>query len=128
MWGGSYGDLTNGRPRNELPPHLATIFPPQRASGPRLSSYNNIGMTYDVQWFTATSTALHTTGFFEDQPFWRKKISGGIQKAPPFQIALDSLSGILLQFQRILKHATVDAYYDAMLPTRDPFQKSHCRS
>ena len=42
----------------EFPQHLATIVPAAAAHpGLDYPSYNNIGMTYDVQWFTLTSGA-----------------------------------------------------------------------
>ena len=45
------------------------------------------------------------------------------KKHLPFK-SLDSFVGNpSVNFQRILKHPMVDAYYDAMLPTRDQFQK-----
>jgi len=65
--------------------------------------------------------ALHKTGFLRIKKFWRTKFLEAYKKHLPFK-SLDSLSGIRPSFPAHLKHATVDAYYDAMLPTRDQFQ------
>ena len=124
MWGGSYAGFDQWATAKELPPHLATIVPAAAAHpGLDYPSYNNIGMTYDVQWFTATSSRTAQDRLFGDQKFWRTKFLEAYKKHLPFK-SLDSFVGNpSVNFQRILKHPTVDAYYDAMLPTRDQFQK-----
>src|SRR5712691_4588749 len=82
-------------------------------------SYNNIGMTYDVQWFTLTSGHTAQDNLFGDQKFWRTKFLDAYKRHLPFK-SLDSFVGNpSVNFQRILKHPTPDAYYDAMLPTRE---------
>ena len=86
-------------------------------------SYNNIGMTYDVQWYTLTSGHTAQDNLFGDQKFWRTNFLDAYKKHLPFK-SLDSFVGNpSVNFQRILKHPIVDAYYDAMLPTREQFQK-----
>ena len=66
MWGGSYAGFDQWATAKELPPHLATIVPAAAAHpGLDYPSYNNIGMTYDVQWFTLTSGRAA-----QDQSFW----------------------------------------------------------
>src|SRR5438046_3092310 len=124
MWGGSYAGFDQWATAKEFPPHLATIVPAAAAHpGLDYPSYNNIGMTYDVQWFTATSGHTAQDRLFGDQKFWRAKFLDAYKKHIPFK-SLDSFVGNpSVNFQRILKHPTVDAYYDAMLPTRDQFQK-----
>jgi hypothetical protein len=124
MWGGSYAGFDQWATAKEFPPHLATIVPAAAAHpGLDYPSYNNIGMTYDVQWFTLTSGHTAQDNLFGDQKFWRTKFLDAYKKHLPFK-SLDSFVGNpSANFQRILKHPMADAYYDAMLPTREQFQK-----
>ncbi len=86
-------------------------------------SYQNVGETYGVQWFTLTSGRAAQDNLFGDQKFWRTKFLDAYKKHIPFK-TLDSFVGNpSANFQRILKHPTGDGYYDAMVPTRDQFQK-----
>jgi putative CocE/NonD family hydrolase len=124
MWGGSYAGFDQWATAKEFPPHLATIVP-AAAAHPSLDypSVNNIGMTYDVQWFTLTSGRAAQNNLFGDQKFWRTKFLDAYKKHIPFK-SLDSFVGNpSVNFQRILKHPMADAYYDAMVPTRGQFQK-----
>ena len=124
MWGGSYAGFDQWATAKEFPRHLATIVPAAAAHpGLDYPSYNNVGMTYDMQWFTLTSGHTAQDRLFGDQKFWRKKILDAYKKHIPFN-SLDSFVGNpSVNFQRILKHPTADAYYDAMLPTHAQFQK-----
>jgi len=124
MWGGSYAGFDQWATAKELPPHLATIVPAAAAHpGLDYPSSNNIGMSYDMQWFTLTSGHTPQDNLFADQKFWRTKYLDAYKKHLPFK-SLDSFVGNpSVNFQRILKHPILDAYYDAMLPTRDQFQK-----
>jgi hypothetical protein len=124
MWGGSYAGFDQWATAKEFPPHLATIVPAAAAHpGLDYPSYNSIGMTYDVQWFTLTSGHTAQDHLFGDQKFWRTKFLDAYKKHTAFKL-LDSLVGNpSVNFQRILKHPMADAYYDAMLPTREQFQK-----
>ena len=117
-------DSINGQRRKNFHRHLATIVPAAAAHpGLDYPSYNNIGMTYDVQWFTLTSGRTPQDNLFGDQKFWRTKFLDAYKKHLPFK-SLDSFVGNpSVNFQRILKHPMADAYYDAMLPTREQFQK-----
>jgi len=124
MWGGSYAGFDQWATAKEFPPHLATIVP-AAAAHPSLDypSVNNIGMTYDMQWFTLTSGRAAQNNLFGDQKFWRTKFLDAYKKHIPFK-SLDSFVGNQsVNFQRILKHPMADAYYDAMVPTRGQFQK-----
>jgi uncharacterized protein len=125
MWGGSYVGFDQWATAKEFPPHLATIVPAAAAHpGLDYPSYNNVGMTYDVQWFTLTSGHTAQDNLFGDQKFWRTKFLDAYKKHIPFK-SLDSFVGNpSVNFQRILKHPMADAYYDAMLPTREQFQKT----
>jgi uncharacterized protein len=124
MWGGSYAGFDQWATAKEFPPHLSTIVPAAGAHpGLDYPSYNNIGMTYDVQWFTLTSGHTAQDNLFGDQKFWRTKFLDAYKKHLPFN-SLDSFVGNpSANFQRILKHPQADAYYDAMLPAREQLQK-----
>jgi len=124
MWGGSYAGFDQWATAKELPPHLATIVPAAAAHPPLdYPSLDNVGETYDVQWFTFTSGKASQQNLFGDSKFWRTKFLDAYKKHIAFS-ALDSFVGNPSQnFQRILKHPTADAYYDAMVPTQDQFKK-----
>lgn len=124
MWGGSYAGFDQWATAKEFPPHLATIVPAAAAHpGLDYPSTQNVGLTYDMQWFTFTSGRVGQQNLFADQKFWRTKFLDAYKKHIPFK-SLDSLVGNpSVNFQRILKHPTLDAYYDAMVPTREQFQK-----
>ncbi len=124
MWGGSYAGFDQWATAKELPPHLVTIVPAAAAHpGLDFPSSNNIGMTYDMQWLTLTSGRTPQDNLFGDQEFWRTKFLDAYMKHLAFK-SLDSFVGNpSVSFQRILKHPTADAYYDAMVPTRDQYRK-----
>jgi putative CocE/NonD family hydrolase len=124
MWGGSYAGFDQWATAKESPPHLATIVPVAAAHPPLdYPSLDNVGETYDVQWFTFTSGRAGQVNLFGDQKFWRTKFLDAYKKHIPFR-SLDSFVGNpSANFQRILKHPTADAYYDAMVPTPEQFQK-----
>jgi putative CocE/NonD family hydrolase len=124
MWGGSYAGFDQWATAKEFPPHLATIVPVAAAHPPLdYPSYNNVGETYDMQWFTLTSGRVGQQNLFGDQKFWRTKFLDAYKKHIPFK-TLDSFIGNpSINFQRILKHPAADAYYDAMVPTTDQFKK-----
>ena len=124
MWGGSYAGFDQWATAKEFPPHLATIVPAAAAHpGLDYPSTQNVGLTYDMQWYTLTSGHAAQDNLFADQKFWRTKFLDAYKKHIPFK-SLDSFVGNpSLNFQRILKHPVIDAYYDAVVPTREQFQK-----
>ena len=124
MWGGSYAGFDQWTTAKEFPPHLATIVPAAAAHpGLDYPSTQNVGLTYDMQWYTFTSGRTGQQNLFGDQKFWRTKFLDAYKKHIPFK-SFDSFVGNpSVNFQRILKHPTLDAYYDAMVPTREQFQK-----
>jgi putative CocE/NonD family hydrolase len=124
MWGGSYAGFDQWATAKEFPPHLATIVPAAAAHpGLDFPSPNNIGISYDVQWLTFTSGHTPQNNLSGDEKFWRAKFLDAYKKHLPFK-SLDSFVGNpSANFQRFLKHPMADAYYDAMLPTREQFQK-----
>ena len=124
MWGGSYAGFDQWATAKEFPPHLATIVPAAAAHPPLdYPSLDDVGETYDVQWFTFTSGKAAQVNLFGDSKFWRSKFLDAYKKHIAFS-TLDSFVGNpSVSFQRILKHPTADAYYDAMVPTVDQFKK-----
>ena len=124
MWGGSYAGFDQWATAKEFPPHLVTIVPVAAAHPPLdYPSIDNVGQNYDVQWFTLTSGRAGQQNLFADQKFWRTKFLQAYKEHIPFK-SLDSFVGNpSTNFQRILKHPTADAYYDAMVPTREQYQK-----
>ncbi len=124
MWGGSYAGFDQWATAKELPPHLATIVPAAAAHPPLdYPSLQNVGESYDVQWYTFTSGKAGQQNLFGDSKFWRTKFLDAYKKHIAFK-TLDSFVGNpSVNFQRILKHPTADAYYDAMIPTKEQFQK-----
>jgi len=125
MWGGSYAGFDQWATAKEFPPHLATIVPVASAHpGYDYPVLNNIGYSYDVQWFTYTSGKAGQGNLFGDSKFWRTKFVDAYKK----HIAFSTLDSFIIgnpspNFQRILKHPTPDAYYDAMTPSVDQFKK-----
>jgi putative CocE/NonD family hydrolase len=124
MWGGSYAGFDQWATAKEFPPHLATIVPVASAHPPLdYPSYNNVGETYDMQWFTHTSGRGGQQNLFGDSKFWRTKFLDAYKKHIAFK-TLDSFIGNpSINFQRILKHPMADAYYDAMVPSIEQFKK-----
>jgi uncharacterized protein len=124
MWGGSYAGFDQWATAKEFSPHLATIVPAAAAHpGLDYPSPQNVGITYDVQWYTLTSGHTGQQNLFADQKFWRTKFLDAYKKHIPFK-SLDSFVGNpSVNFQRVVKHPAVDAYYDAMVPTREQLQK-----
>src|SRR6266581_1193278 len=124
MWGGSYAGFDQWATARELPPHLTTIVPAAAAHpGLDFPFTNNVGISYDVQWFTHTSGRASQQNLFADSKFWRAKFLDAYKQYIPFK-TLDSFIGNpSANFQRVMGHPMVDAYYDAMVPTREQFAK-----
>jgi uncharacterized protein len=124
MWGGSYAGFDQWATAKEFPPHLATIVPAAAAHPPLdYPSLDNVGETYDVQWFTLTSGRAAQNNLFADQKFWRTKFLDAYKKHIAFKTLHSFVGNPSVNFQRILKHPTADAYYDAMVPTTEQFKK-----
>src|SRR3954469_9814094 len=125
MWGGSYAGFDQWATAKEFPPHLTTIVPVASAHpGLDYPSTNNVGQKYDVQWYTFTSGKAGQLNIFGDDKFWRGKNLESYRRHIPFH-SLDSfiIGSPSPNFQRILKHPMVDAYYDAMIPNKDQYSK-----
>jgi putative CocE/NonD family hydrolase len=124
MWGGSYAGFDQWATAKEFPAHLATIVPAAAVHPPLdYPGLNNVAFPYEMQWYTHTSGHTGQANLFGDQKFWRTKFLDAYKKHIPFR-SLDSFVGnSSANFQRILRHPTADAYYDAMIPTREQFEK-----
>src|SRR5205823_8655215 len=124
MWGGSYAGFDQWATAKEFPSHLTTIVPAAAAHPPLdYPSLQNVGESYDVQWYTFTSGKASQQNLFGDSKFWRTKFLDAYKKHIAFK-TLDSFVGNpSVNFQRILKHPTADSYYDAMVPPKEEFQK-----
>jgi putative CocE/NonD family hydrolase len=124
MWGGSYAGFDQWATAKEFPPHLATIVPAAAVHpGYDFPSPNNVGYLYDMQWLTFTSGKTSQQNLWEDSKFWRTEFLDAYKRHIAFN-SLDSFIGNpSINFQRILKHPTPDAYYDAMVPTKEQFQR-----
>jgi putative CocE/NonD family hydrolase len=86
MWGGSYAGFDQWATAKEFPPHLATIVPAAAAHPPLdYPSLDNVGETYDVQWFTLTSGRAAQNNLFADQKFWRTKFLDAYKKHIAFK-------------------------------------------
>jgi putative CocE/NonD family hydrolase len=91
MWGGSYAGFDQWATAKGFPPSLATIVPAAAAHpGLDYPSYNNIGMAYDVQWFTFTSGHTPQDNLFGDQKFWRTKFLDAYEKHLHFNRSIHS--------------------------------------
>src|SRR3989440_6750689 len=74
MWGGSYAGFDQWTTAKEFPPHLATIVPAAAVHPPYdYPSLDNVGYSYDMQWFTFTSGKAGQGNLFGDSKFWRTK-------------------------------------------------------
>ncbi|PYL45864.1 MAG: hypothetical protein DMF40_14345 [Verrucomicrobia bacterium] len=124
MWGGSYAGFDQWATAKELPPHLATIVPAAAAHpGLDFPFSNNVGIPYDMQWFTLTSGRASQQNLFADSKFWRTKFLEAYKQYIPFK-NLDRIVGNpSANFQRVVAHPMVDNYYDAMVPAREQFTK-----
>ena len=124
MWGGSYAGFDQWATAKELPPHLATIVPVAAAHpGLDFPFTNNVGIPYDMQWFTHTGGHTSQQNLFADSKFWRTKFLEAYKQYIPFR-NLDTVIGYSSpNFQRVVAHPMVDGYYDAMVPTREQFAR-----
>jgi len=124
MWGGSYAGFDQWATAKEFPRHLATIVPAAAAHPPLdYPSLDNVGETYDMQWFTFTSGKASQQNLFGDSKFWRTKFLDAYKKHIAFSTLDLFVGNPSKNFQRILSHPTADAYYDAMVPTPEQFKK-----
>ena len=124
MWGGSYAGFDQWTVLKEFPPHLATIVPAAAAHpGVDFPFQYNIFAPYDLQWLTFTSGVTGNGSLFGNSGFWASKAREMYMSHTPFQ-DFDKLAGNpSTVFQKWLKHATPDAYYDAMVPLPEQYKR-----
>lgn len=124
MWGGSYAGFDQWATAKEFPPHLATIVPVAAAHpGLDFPWTNNVGQSYDAQWFTYTSGRTPQRNLFADPTFWRAKFLDFYRQHLAFNTLDTFIGNPSANFQRVLKHPTRDAYWDAMMPSAEQFRK-----
>ncbi len=124
MWGGSYAGYDQWATAKELPTHLTTIVPAAAAHpGLDFPFSNNIGIRYDVQWLTLTSGKASQQNLFADSGFWRARFLEAYRQHVPFKATDSFVGNPTPNFQRMVDHSCVDAYYDAMVPTTEQFAK-----
>ena len=124
MWGGSYAGFDQWGTAKEFPPHLASIAPVASAHPPLDFPFtNNVGQSYNIQWFTFTSGRTGQGKLFGDSKFWRTKFLDAYKQHIAFN-TLDAFVGNPSpHFQRVLKNPTPNAYWDAMVPSTERYKK-----
>jgi putative CocE/NonD family hydrolase len=124
MWGGSYAGFDQWTTFKELPPHLATIVPAAAAhQSIDFPFFKNIFGAYDMQWLTFTSGVTGNGNLFGESSFWIQKFRELYLAHRPYS-ELDKIVGnTSTVFQKWIAHPTADAYWDAMSPTPDQYQK-----
>ncbi len=123
MWGGSYAGFNQWTVLKEHPPHLTTIVPAAAAhAATDFPFLHNVFMPYIIQWLTFTSGAAGNGSIFGDAPFWIDRYTKHRAEHLPFRV-LDSLAGNMSTvYQTWLDHPTPDAYWDALVPTREQYR------
>jgi len=124
MWGGSYAGFDQWTVLKEFPPHLATIVPAAAAHpGVDFPFQYNIFAPYDLQWLTFTSGATGNGSLFGSSSFWGAKAREMYMSHLAFRDFDKLVGNFSTVFQKWLKHPTPDAYYDAMVPSPEQYQK-----
>jgi uncharacterized protein len=124
MWGGSYAGFDQWTTLKEFPPHLATIVP-AAAAHPGVDFPFEYGIfgPYVEQWLTFTSGATSNANLFGAASFWAAKTREYYRGHLAFK-EYDRLAGNpSAVFQKWLEHPVPDAYYDAMVPTAEQYQR-----
>jgi putative CocE/NonD family hydrolase len=124
MWGGSYAGFDQWTTLKEFPPHLATIVPAAAAHpGVDFPFQYNIFGPYVEQWLTFTSGVTSNANLFGAASFWGAKTREYYDTHAAFK-EYDRIAGNpSAVFQKWLQHPVPDAYYDAMVPTPEQYQR-----
>jgi putative CocE/NonD family hydrolase len=124
MWGGSYAGFAQWSILKEFPPHLKTIVPAAAAHpGIDFPFTDNIFSPYDIQWLAYTSGVTPNVRLFGDVSYWADIFSFLYLKHLPFS-TLDKICGNRsLIFQKWISHPIPDAYYDAMVPRKEDYNR-----
>ncbi len=124
MWGGSYAGFDQWSVAKEFPPHLATIVPAASAHpGVDFPFGFNIFAPYDMQWLTFTSGKTGNSNTFGNGDFWGQKSRELYTAHGAFETFDKVVGNPSPIFQKWLQHPIADAYYDAMVPNDDQYQK-----
>jgi len=124
MWGGSYAGFDQWTVAKEFPPHLATIVPAAAAHpGVDFPFGYNIFSPYDMQWLTFTSGHTGNSNTFGNDKFWNAKAREMYKGHSAFTDYDKLVGNPSAVFQKWLQHPTPDAYYDAMVPSSEQYQK-----
>jgi putative CocE/NonD family hydrolase len=118
MWGGSYAGFDQWSTLKEIPPHLATIVPAAAVyPGVDFPFFEDIPISYDVQWLTYTSGVTPNVNLFNESDFWTQKFYSFYKSHRPFADLARYLGVDSASFDLWNAHPTPDAYFDAMEPT-----------
>lgn len=124
MWGGSYAGYDQWTTLKELPPHLATIVPAAAAhAAVDFPFFKNVFFSYDMQWLTYTSGVTGNNNLFGESSFWIQKFRELYLAHRPFSDMDKVVGNSSTVFQKWLAHPLADAYWDAMSPTPEQYQK-----
>jgi putative CocE/NonD family hydrolase len=124
MWGGSYAGFDQWSVAKEFPAHLTTIVPAASAHpGVDFPFGFNIFAPYDMQWLTFTSGKTGNSNSFGNSEFWGQKSRELYEAHGAFETYDKVVGNPSAIFQKWLQHPTADAYYDAMVPSAEQYQK-----
>jgi predicted acyl esterase len=124
MWGGSYAGFDQWTTLKEAPPHLATIVPAAAVyPGTDFPFFKGIFSSYVIQWLSFTSGVTPNVKLFAEGSFWGDKFHQLYVEHRPFK-ELDRVVGnTSTHFQTWLAHPTPDAYWQAMVPSSEQYQR-----
>src|SRR5436305_4004436 len=124
MWGGSYAGFDQWTTLKEAPAHLKTIVPVASAyAAADFPFFKNVYYPYDIQWLTYTSGDTGQGNLFGESAFWIQKFRERYMTNAPFR-DLDKIVGNgSTVWQKWMQHPTPDAYWKAMVPTREQYAR-----
>jgi len=123
MIGGSYTGWDQWSVMKEFPPHLETIVPAVSTipGTEGIPKNRNIVLSYIMDWLNSVSGVAAGPTF--DGAFPLEKKYEMYRQHLPFN-TLDKIYGnTLTEFQTMLKHPAVDAYWDAMNPSAEDYAR-----
>jgi putative CocE/NonD family hydrolase len=123
MIGGSYTGWDQWSVIKEFPPHLETIVPAVSTypGTEGIPKNRNIVLSYTMDWLNTVSGVAAGPTFDED--FCREQKYEMYRQHLPFN-TLDKIYGnTSTEFQTMLKHPAVDAYWDAVNPSAENYAR-----
>ncbi|HEV2120838.1 MAG TPA: CocE/NonD family hydrolase [Candidatus Bathyarchaeia archaeon] len=124
MWGGSYAGFDQWSTLKEFPPHLKTIVPAASCyPGVDFPIIGNTSYSYLMQWLTLTSGKPANNAIFGDNAFWNEKFREHYLANRPFRELDKTIGNTSTVFQEMLKHPVPDAYWDAMVPSPEQYER-----